>query len=75
VQQQHKSGRLAITPQQWLYYRERMRLPPAPMTASWLLGQLTLATLLLDPVIGLFAELAGPETGLPPRSRTDAARP
>ena len=49
-------GNLGITHHQWLYLRDRMKLEPAPITASWLVSRLVTAAMLLKPAIETFSE-------------------
>ncbi|MEZ5825610.1 MAG: hypothetical protein R3C97_12990 [Geminicoccaceae bacterium] len=51
-----KLGNLSITHHQWLYLRDRLRLEPAPITASWLVGKLVTAAIILRPTIETFVE-------------------
>ncbi|MCB9945622.1 MAG: hypothetical protein H6851_18620 [Geminicoccaceae bacterium] len=51
-----KLGQLSVTHHQWLYYRDRIRLEPARITASWIVAQLITMAFIVKPVIGAFAE-------------------
>lgn len=45
---------LTVTHHQWLYCRDMLILEPSRLTASWLVTQLTLAALCMQPTIELF---------------------
>ena len=45
---------LTVTHHQWLYCREKLTIKPSILTASWLVTQLTLAALCMQPIIELF---------------------
>lgn len=53
---------LNVTHHQWLYCREKLLLQPARLTANWLVTQLTLASICMQPTIDLFVLQSGSTT-------------